>query len=395
MSFTALDYYQLDDDFTEEEKLVRDSVRRFVEAKLDPIIAKHYENGTFPSELMKEFGKMGLLGCNLHGYGCPGMGDVAYGLAMQELERCDSGIRSFCSVQGSLAMYPIHAFGSEAQKQKFLPKMAQGEFIGCFGLTEPDFGSNPTGMITRAVKVDGGYKLNGVKRWITNGPIADLCVVWAKLEGAAHTGKGEDVRGFIVEKGTPGFTAMKMEDKWSLRASITGELFFEDCVIPEDAILPNVQGMKGPLSCLSQARYGIAWGVIGAAMSCYESSLSYAKERVQFSRPIAGYQLVQRKLVDMVQEITKAQCMTLRLGRIKEAKKIRPAQISLAKRNNVAMALEIARTARDILGGNGIMYAYPPGRHMLNLETVFTYEGTHDIHTLIVGQDITGLSAFE
>ena len=395
MSFTALDYYQLDDDFTEEEKLVRDSVRRFVEAKLDPIIAKHYENGTFPSELMKEFGKMGLLGCNLHGYGCPGMGDVAYGLAMQELERCDSGIRSFCSVQGSLAMYPIHAFGSEAQKQKFLPKMAQGEFIGCFGLTEPDFGSNPTGMITRAVKVDGGYKLNGVKRWITNGPIADLCVVWAKLEGAAHTGKGEDVRGFIVEKGTPGFTAMKMEDKWSLRASITGELFFEDCVIPEDAILPNVQGMKGPLSCLSQARYGISWGVIGAAMSCYESSLSYAKERVQFSRPIAGYQLVQRKLVDMVQEITKAQCMTLRLGRIKEAKKIRPAQISLAKRNNVAMALEIARTARDILGGNGIMYAYPPGRHMLNLETVFTYEGTHDIHTLIVGQDITGLSAFE
>lgn len=395
MSFTALDYYQLDDDFTEEEKLVRDSVRRFVEAKLDPIIAKHYENGTFPSELMKEFGAMGLLGCNLHGYGCPGMGDVAYGLAMQELERCDSGIRSFCSVQGSLAMYPIHTYGSEAQKQKFLPKMAKGEFIGCFGLTEPDFGSNPTGMITRAVKVDGGYKLNGVKRWITNGPIADLCVVWAKLEGAAHTGKGEDVRGFIVEKGTPGFTAMKMEDKWSLRASITGELFFEDCVIPEDAILPNVQGMKGPLSCLSQARYGIAWGVIGAAMSCYESSLSYAKERVQFSRPIAGYQLVQRKLVDMVQEITKAQCMTLRLGRIKEAKKIRPAQISLAKRNNVAMALDCARTARDILGGNGIMYAYPPGRHMLNLETVFTYEGTHDIHTLIVGQDITGLSAFE
>ncbi len=395
MSFTALDYYQLDDDFTEEEKLVRDSVRRFVEAKLDPIIAKHYENGTFPSELMREFGKMGLLGCNLHGYGCPGMGDVAYGLAMQELERCDSGIRSFCSVQGSLAMYPIHTYGSEAQKQKFLPKMAQGELIGCFGLTEPDFGSNPTGMITRAVKVEGGYKLNGVKRWITNGPIADLCVVWAKLEDAEHTGKGEDVRGFIVEKGTPGFTAMKMEDKWSLRASITGELFFEDCVIPEDAILPNVKGMKGPLSCLSQARYGIAWGVIGAAMSCYESALSYAKERVQFSRPIAGYQLVQRKLVDMVQEITKAQCMTLRLGRIKEAKKIRPAQISLAKRNNVAMALDCARTARDILGGNGIMYAYPPGRHMLNLETVFTYEGTHDIHTLIVGQDITGLSAFE
>ncbi len=395
MSFTALDYFQMDDDLTEEEKLVRDSVRRFVEHKLDPIIARHYEAGTFPIELARELGELGMLGCNLVGYDCPGMGDVAYGLAMQELERCDSGIRSFCSVQGSLAMYPIHAFGSEAQKQKYLPKMTRGELIGCFGLTEPDFGSNPTGMITTAKKVAGGFQLDGVKRWITNGPIADVCVVWAKLEGGGDGRPGSDVRGFIVEKGTPGYTAMKMEDKWSLRASVTGELFFEGCVIPEDAILPNVKGMKGPLACLSQARYGIAWGVLGAAMSCYDSALSYAKERVQFSRPIAGYQLVQQKLVDMVQEITKGQLLALRLGRLKEAKKVKPAQISLAKRNNVAMALDCARKARDILGGNGIMYAYPPGRHMLNLETVFTYEGTNDIHTLIVGQDITGISAFE
>jgi glutaryl-CoA dehydrogenase len=387
MSGLGLDYYQLDDEYTEEEKLVRDNVRRFVDQKLRPIIAKHYEDGTFPSHLIKEFGEIGLLGCNLTGYDCPGMGDVAYGLAMQELERCDSGIRSFCSVQGSLAMYPIWAFGSEEQKQKYLPKMTKGELIGCFGLTEPDYGSNPTGMITRADKVAGGYKLNGAKRWITNGTIADVAVVWAKLEG--------DVRGFIVDKGTKGFTAEKISDKWSLRASVTAELLFEDCVVPENAILPNVRGMKGPLSCLSQARYGIAWGVIGAAVDCYEVALGYAKDRKQFSRPIAGYQLVQQKLVTMVSEITKAQCLTLRLGRLKEAKKVKPTQISLAKRNNVHMALETARMARDILGGNGIMYAYSPGRHMLNLETVYTYEGTHDIHTLIVGQDITGLSAFE
>jgi glutaryl-CoA dehydrogenase len=383
----GLDYYQLDDEYTDEEKLVRDNVRRFVDQKLRPIIAKHYENGTFPSELIKEFGAIGLLGCNLTGYDCPGMGDVAYGLAMQELERCDSGIRSFCSVQGSLAMYPIWAFGSEAQKQKYLPKMTKGELIGCFGLTEPDFGSNPTGMITRADKVAGGYKLNGVKRWITNGTIADVAVVWAKLDG--------DVRGFLVDKGTKGFTAEKIADKWSLRASVTAELIFEDCVVPEDAMLPEVRGMKGPLSCLSQARYGIAWGVIGAASDCYEVALNYAKDRKQFSRPIAGYQLVQQKLVTMVSEITKAQCLTLRLGRLKEQKKIKPTQISLAKRNNVHMALETARMARDILGGNGIMYEYSPGRHMLNLETVYTYEGTHDIHTLIIGQDITGLAAFE
>jgi glutaryl-CoA dehydrogenase len=387
MGFVGLDYYQLDDELTEEELLVRQNVRKFVEARLDPIIAKHYEAGTFPHELIPEFAKLGLLGANLEGYGCAGMGAVSYGLALQELERCDSGIRSFCSVQGSLAMYPIWAFGSEEQKQKYLPKMAKGEFIGCFGLTEPDFGSNPTGMITKAERVAGGYKLNGVKRWITNGTIADLAIVWAKLDGVVH--------GFIVDKGTKGFSAVKIEDKWSLRASVTAELFLEDCVVPESAILPNVKGMKGPLSCLSQARFGICFGVIGAAMSCYDTALSYSKDRKQFSKPIAGYQLVQKKLADMVTEITKAQCLTLRLGRLKEQGKIKPPQISLAKRNNVAMALDIARTARDILGGNGIMYAYPPGRHMLNLETVYTYEGTNDIHTLIIGQDVTGIPAFE
>ncbi len=387
MGFVGLDYYQLDDELTEEELLVRKNVRKFVEARLDPIIAKHYEAGTFPMDLIPEIASLGLLGANLEGYGCAGMGAVAYGLAMQELERCDSGVRSFASVQGSLAMYPIWAYGSEEQKQKYLPKMAKGELIGCFGLTEPDFGSNPTGMITKAERVPGGFKINGVKRWITNGTIADLAVVWAKLDGVVH--------GFVVDKGTKGFSAVKIEDKWSLRASVTAELFFEDCIVPESAVLPNVKGMKGPLSCLSQARFGICWGVIGAAMSCYDTALSYAKERKQFSKPIAGYQLVQKKLADMVTEITKAQCLTLRLGRLKEQDKIKPAQISLAKRNNVAMALDIARTARDILGGNGIMYAYPPGRHMLNLETVYTYEGTNDIHTLIIGQDVTGIAAFD
>ncbi len=395
MTFSALDYYEIDGLFTEEERMIRDSVRRFVEAKLDPVIAKHYEEATFPSELIREFGALGLLGSNLEGYDCPGMGAVAYGLAMQELERCDSGIRSFCSVQGSLAMFPIWAYGSEAQKQRYLPKMARGELIGCFGLTEPDFGSNPTGMITTAKKVAGGYRLDGAKRWITNAPVADLAVVWAKLEGASDGRPGSDVRGFIVERGTKGFSTVTMKDKWSLRASVTGELFFEGAVVPEDALLPSVKGMRGPLSCLSQARYGIAWGAVGAAMACYDSALSYAKERVQFKRPIAGYQLVQKKLVDMVEEITKAQLLSLQLGRLKEAGKVKPAQISLAKRNNVAMALDCARAARDILGGNGISYAYPPGRHMMNLETVFTYEGTNDIHTLIVGQDITGLAAFE
>ncbi len=388
MAFQGVDFYGIDDLLSDEEKLVRGSVRRFVEEKIVPSIGRHYQDGTFPVELIPQFAELGLLGASLTGYGCAGMGPVAYGLATQELERGDSGIRSFCSVQSGLVMYPISAFGSEAQKERWLPGMARGERIGCFGLTEPDFGSNPTGMITRAERVTGGgFRINGTKRWITNGSIADVCIVWAKLDGV--------VRGFLVPRGTPGLTVRKIDDKFSLRASITSELILEDCEVPEDAILPGVSGMKGPLSCLSQARYGIAWGAIGAAMSCYETALDYAKSRVQFKRPLAGYQLVQQKLVEMVSEITKAQLLALQLGRLKEAGKARPAQISLAKRNNVKIALDIARASRDVLGANGIMFEYPVGRHMMNLETVFTYEGTHDIHTLIVGQDITGLAAFE
>ena len=383
----SVDYYGIEAELTDEERLVQSNVRRFVEAEIFPKIARHYQDGTFPMDLIPKFADLGLLGANLTGYGCAGMGDVAYGLAMQELERGDSGVRSFCSVQGSLCMYPIWAFGSDAQKEKYLPGMARGEIIGCFGLTEPDFGSNPTGMITRAEKLPGGgYRLNGTKRWITNGSLAHVAIIWAKLDGV--------VRGFLVPTNAKGFTAEKMQDKWSLRASVTSELILENVEVGEDAILPGVKGMKGPLSCLTQARYGIAWGVMGAAMNCYETALSYAKDRVQFSRPIAGYQLVQAKLVEMLSEITKAQCLTLRLGRLKEAKKLRPEHVSLAKRNTVRMALEAARVSRDILGGNGIMYEYPIGRHMMNLETVYTYEGTHDIHTLILGQDITGIAAF-
>ena len=388
MAFEGLDFYALDDELSDDERLVRDNVRRFVDAEIVPIIAKHFEAGTFPMELVPKFGELGMLGANIKGYGCAGLGEVAYGLIMQELERGDSGVRSFCSVQGSLCMHPIYAFGSEEQKQTWLPRMAKGEVIGCFGLTEPDFGSNAAGMITRAEELrNGGFRINGRKRWITNGNVAQLAIVWAKLNGV--------VRGFLVPTNTPGFTAQKIDGKFSLRASVTSELILEDVEVPANAILPNVQGMKGPLSCLSQARAGIAFGVIGAAMGSYDCALSYAKDRVQFSRPIAGYQLVQQKLVHMVTEITKAQLLSLRLMRLKEQKKVTPVQISLAKRNNVFHALEIARMARDILGGNGITYDYPIARHMLNLETVYTYEGTHDIHTLIVGQHITGISAFE
>jgi glutaryl-CoA dehydrogenase len=388
MAFEGLDFYGLDDQYSEEELMVRDNVRRMVEEEVIPIIAEHYKAGTFPMHLIPKFAEMGLLGANLEGYGCAGMGHVAYGLICQELERGDSGIRSFASVQGSLCMYPIWAFGSEEQKQKWLPRMASGDVIGCFGLTEPDFGSNPSGMITRADKLrGGGYRINGRKRWITNGNIAKLAIVWAKLDG--------EIRGFLVPTGTKGFTAQKIEDKFSLRASVTSELILEDCELGGEAILPGVRGIKGPLSCLTQARSGIAFGVLGAAMACYDTALSYAKDRVQFSRPIAGYQLVQQKLVHMVNEITKGQLLALRLLRLKEQKKMTPVQVSLAKRNNCFHALEIARMARDILGGNGIMYEYPISRHMLNLETVYTYEGTHDIHTLIVGQHITGLAAFE
>jgi glutaryl-CoA dehydrogenase len=383
----AVDFYGIDELLTEEERLARDSARAFVDSKILPIIAQHFEEGTFPTHLIREFGEMGFLGANLHGYGCPGLSDTAYGLVMQELERADSGIRSFCSVQGSLVMYPIYAYGSEEQKERWLPKLATGEAVGCFGLTEPDFGSNPGGMLTRAERTSSGFRLNGTKRWITNGNLADVAIIWAKLDGV--------IRGFVVDTKTPGFEARKIERKFSLRASVTSELILEDVDVPESALLPNVSGIKGPLGCLTQARYGISWGVIGAATACFECAVDYAKNRVQFSRPIAGYQLVQAKFADMLTEITKAQLVVWRLGKLKEARKMKPAQVSLAKRNNVAVALDTARKCRDILGGNGITYEYPISRHLLNLETVITYEGTHDIHTLVLGQEVTGIAAYD
>jgi glutaryl-CoA dehydrogenase len=387
MAYAALDYYALDELFTHEEIMVRDTVRELVSSRIMPSIGKHWSAGTFPHELVPVFGEMGLLGPSLTGYGCAGISPTAYGLICQELERGDSGIRSFCSVQGSLVMYPIWAFGSEQQKQTWLPELAAGRAIGCFGLTEPDFGSNPSGMLTTATRVGGGYRITGTKRWITSGSVAHVAIIWAKLDGV--------VRGFVVPTKTPGFSARDIHGKWSLRASVTSELVLEDVEVGEDALLPGVTGLKGPLSCLSQARFGICYGAVGAAMACYDEALSYAKDRVQFSRPIAGYQLVQRKLVDMVNEITKAQLLCWRMGRLKEAGKLTPSQISLAKRNNVAMARECARDARDILGANGVTDDYQCGRHMLNLESVYTYEGTHDIHTLVVGQDVTGLAAFD
>ena len=387
MPYAALDFYAIDELYTHEERMVRDTVRELVETRVMPSIGKHWAAGTFPHELVPVFGEMGLLGPSLVGYGCAGISPSAYGLICQELERGDSGIRSFASVQSSLVMYPIWAFGSEEQKQKWLPEMAAGRVIGCFGLTEPDFGSNPAGMLTTATRTHGGYRLRGSKRWITNGSVAHVALVWAKLDGV--------IRGFLVPTKTPGFTARDIHGKWSLRASVTSELVLEDVELGEDSLLPGVTGLKGPLSCLSQARFGICYGAVGAAMACYDEALGYAKERTQFSRPIAGYQLVQRKLVDMVSEITKAQLLCWRLGRLKESGALTPTQISLAKRNNVAMARDIARDARDILGANGVTDDYQCGRHMLNLESVYTYEGTHDIHTLAVGKDITGLSAFE
>lgn len=387
MPFAALDYYATDELYSHEELMVRDTVRELVSSRIAPSIGKHWSAGTFPHELIPVFGELGLLGASLTGYGCAGASPTAYGLICQELERGDSGIRSFCSVQSSLVMYPIWAFGSEEQKQRYLPEMAAGRVIGCFGLTEPDFGSNPSGMLTTAKKTAGGYVLNGTKRWITNGSVAQVALVWAKLEGKVH--------GFLVPTSSKGFTARDIHGKWSLRASVTSELVLEDVEVGEDAILPGVSGLRGPLSCLTQARFGICYGAVGAAMSCYDEALSYAKDRVQFSRPIAGYQLVQRKLVDMVSEITKAQLLCWRMGRLKEAGKLTPGQISLAKRNNVDTARNIARDARDVLGANGVTDDYQCGRHMLNLESVYTYEGTHDIHTLVVGQDVTGLAAFD
>ena len=385
--FKGVDYVELDSLFSEEEQLVRNTVREFVDDHVLPVIEKHYREGTFPADLVGKMAGLGLFGATLPvEVGGAGMNNVAYGLVMQELERGDSAVRSFASVQSALVMYPIFTYGSQQQREHWLPLLARGEKIGCFGLTEPDFGSNPGGMITRAEERADGYVLNGAKMWITNGTIADVAVVWAKLNG--------EVRGFLVERGTPGFSAPEMKGKHSLRASVTSELIFQDVVIPKDNILPGGTGLKLPLSCLSQARYGIAWGAVGSAMACYDTAVNYAKTRIQFGKPIGSFQLVQAKLVDMLSEITKAQLLCVQLGRIKDSKRIRFQQISLAKRNNVDMALRIARDARAVLGANGILDEYPVMRHAANLESVVTYEGTHEMHTLIVGEDITGIAAY-
>ncbi len=379
----------LDELLSDEERMVRESVRDFVDDRVIPIIEQHYMEGTFPMDLVEPMGKLGYFGANLEGYGCAGLNNVAYGLIMQELERGDSGLRSFVSVQGALVMFPIHAFGSQEQKERWLPALQSGRAIGCFGLTEPDFGSNPSGMRTRARKKGDVYVLNGSKAWITNGSVSDVAVVWAKCDD-------EQVRGFLVERGAPGFETKDYHHKHSLRASITSELILDDCTVPESNLLPGTEGLKNALMCLTQARYGIAWGAVGSAMACYETALRWSLERKQFSdRPIASHQLVQAKLVEMLTEITKAQLLAHRLGRLKDERKYRFDQVSMAKRNNVRMALEIARNARDILGANGILNEYPVFRHMNNLESVITYEGTHDIHTLILGQSITGIAAFE
>ncbi|MFQ5690620.1 MAG: acyl-CoA dehydrogenase family protein [Gemmatimonadota bacterium] len=392
MSFEGVDYYDVDSLLDEEERAVRDVVRNWVEAEVLPIINRHYVERTFPTELISQMGELGFLGANLpEKYGCAGLGNVAYGLIMQELERGDSGLRSFASVQGALVMYPIHEFGSEAQREQWLPRLASGEQIGCFGLTEPDFGSNPGGMITRAVKDGDEWVLNGAKMWITNGSMADVAVVWAK------TGEVDDVasiRGFIVETDREGFSARDQKGKLSLLASDTSELVLQDVRVPAENLLPNSGGLKSPLKCLTQARYGIAWGAIGAAMACYCEALEYGKNRTQFDRPIAGTQIQQVRLAEMLTEITKAQLLAWRLGRLKDAGTLRPQQVSLAKRNNVDMACDVAREARRLLGANGILVEYQSMRHMANLESVYTYEGTHDIHSLILGQDITGLPAF-
>ncbi|MBS1561860.1 MAG: acyl-CoA dehydrogenase family protein [Bacteroidetes bacterium] len=387
MAFQHPDYLNIDELLTDEEKLVRQAVGDFVDNEVLPIIEHHARQGSFPMHLVEKMAEMGVFGVTLPTeYGGAGLNNICYGLAMQELERGDSGVRSFASVQSSLVMYPIYTYGSEEQRRKWLPRLAAGKAIGCFGLTEPDAGSNPAGMVTNAKKIDGGFLLNGAKMWITNGTLADVAVVWAKLDGV--------VRGFLVEKGMKGFTAPEMKGKHSLRASVTSELVFQDVEIPEANLLPGVEGLKGPLGCLTQARYGISWGVIGSAMACYDSSLNYAKSRIQFGKPIAGFQLTQEKLVYMINEITKAQLLCWRLGKIKDSGNIRPQQVSMAKRNNVEMALNIARIAREIHGANGILDEYPVMRHAANLESVKTYEGTHEMHTLIIGQDITGIQAF-
>ncbi len=387
------DFFNIESALSEEERAVRDSVRRFVDERVLPIIGQCYVEGRFPRELIPEMAELGVLGANLpEEYGCAGLNNVAYGLIMQELERGDSGIRSFASVQGALVMYPIYAFGSEAHKRHWLPRMARGEAIGCFGLTEPDYGSNPSGMITMAMQQpDGSWLLNGGKMWITNGSQAHVSVVWAKTNGDKDA---SSIRGFVVPTDTPGFKAKDQKGKLSLRASDTSELTFDNVHLPADAILPKSGGLKSPLMCLTQARYGISWGALGAAMACYEESLAYAKNRVMFDRPIAGFQLQQERLADMLTEIVKGQLVSLHLGRLKDAGTFTPQQVSLAKRNNVNIATNIAREARRLLGANGILAEYSAMRHMANLESVYTYEGTHDVHSLILGQAVTGLNAF-
>ena len=387
------DFFDIDSALSEEERAVRASVRQFVDERILPIIGDCYVEGRFPKEIIPGLAELGVFGANLpEEYGCAGLNNVAYGLIMQELERGDSGIRSFASVQGALVMYPIFAFGSEEQKQHYLPKMAAGEIIGCFGLTEPDFGSNPSGMISMAKEqADGSWILNGAKMWITNGSQAKIAIVWAKTNGDKSD---KSIRGFIVPTDTPGFTAKDQKGKLSLRASDTSELVFQDVHLPKDAVLPKSGGIKSPLMCLTQARYGISWGVIGAAMACYEEALAYSTSRVMFDKVIGGFQLQQQRLAIMLTEIVKAQLVSLHLGRLKDAGKLTPQQVSLAKRNNCDIATDVAREARRLLGANGILAEYGAMRHMANLESVYTYEGTHDIHTLILGQAVTGLSAF-
>ena len=385
-TFEAVDFYALEDELSDEQRLIRDTVRQFVTTKFLPGIEKHQRDGTFPEDLIPQIAAMGLFGANVKGFGCTGLDSVSYGLIMRELERGDSGLRSFVSVQGALCMYPISTFGSEEQKQQWLPPMAKGEVLGCFGLTEPDAGSDPAAMRTRARRDGDEWVLDGVKMWITNGNLAEIAVIWAMTE--------EGIRGFLVPTDTPGFTAHKVKGKYSLRASDTAELVLENCRVPLDHMMPGITGLKSALMCLNQARYGIAWGATGSAMACYDEALRYAKSRIAFGRPIAKTQLVQEMLADLVTEITKAQLLCYRLGVLKDSGRVKAPQVSMAKRNNVAMARRAARVCREILGGNGILDEYQAFRHMVNLESVYTYEGTHQIHTLIIGNAITGESAF-
>jgi glutaryl-CoA dehydrogenase len=387
--FQSHDYYLMDEFLTDEHKLARDAVRAWVKAEVSPIIEDYAERSACPTHLFKGLAEIGAFGPSLPAkYGCGGMDEIAYGIIMQELERCDSGLRSMASVQGSLVMYPIYKYGNEEQRNYYLPKLASGEMIGCFGLTEPDHGSDPSGMTTHFVEDGNDYILNGAKMWITNSPVSDIAVVWAKNEA----GK---IRGLIVEKGMKGFSAPEIHGKWSLRASVTGELVFDNVRVPKKNMLPNVEGLKGPLGCLSKARYGIAWGAIGAALDCYDTALRYSQERIQFGKPLGQFQLTQKKLAEMITEITKAQLLAWRLGTLANEGRATPAQVSMAKRNNVIMAVNIAREARQMLGGMGITGEYPIMRHMMNLESVVTYEGTHDIHLLITGMDVTGFNAFK